>query len=473
MSAVAQLSIEAERSEPFLYHDAERPGFVAVLQQQPNGRKVQRCLKLAELPTGLESFYGLQDVWISQGQFYKPNRRVVNLWRMPVAFVDIDTYKLPGLASLSPESHTDRLLTWCVDQNIAPPSLVVFSGRGLQVKWLIREPVPKGTLPRWHAVQRRQNALLEGFGADSQAMDASRVLRLVDTCSSRSGERVRVLHTTTTPTHGGELLPTGVVGYDFDVLADSLLPIARVELATHREGVEARRQQDALEQAVREARNVALSIIDSARLGANVGRSGGRRLVASQLAWDRLSDLRTLARLRECEDGLPPGQRDLFVFLGACFLADACVVHELPPEVVELAREFAPTWSNEEAMSCVSSVMARARAAERGETVKFRGLEVPPKYRWRNETLVERLAVTPAEERQLRAIISRTECTRRDTERHAAARRAAGCVPREDWLAAIELKRQRARALRQEGWTFRGIAKELDVSPATAKNYCR
>ena len=304
-------------------------------------------------------------------------------------------------------------------------------------------------------------------------MDASRVLRLVDTHSSRSGERVRVLHRTTTPTHGGELLPTGVVAYDFEVLADSLLPMDRLELSAHREQVEAQRQQDALEKAAREARKATVGILESARSGGDAGRSRGNRLVASQLAWDRLGDLRTLARLRGCEDGLPPGQRDLFVFLGACFLADACVVRDLLPEVVELAREFAPSWSNAEVVSCISSVMARAQAAARGETVTFRGLKVPPRYRWRNETLVERLAITPVEERQLRTIVSRQECTRRDTERHAAARRAAGAVPRADWLANVELKRQRARSLKQEGWSIRRIAQTLGVSPASVSDYCR
>jgi hypothetical protein len=433
---------------------------------------VQRCIKLDELAAGLNPFYGQQDVWISQGEFFKPNRRVVNLWRMPVAFVDIDVYKVSGDQSLSPASHASRLLTWCDDHNLAPPSLVVFSGRGLQVKWLFRQPVPKGTLPRWYAVQRRLNALLQGFGADSQAMDASRVLRLVDTHSSRSGERVRVLHATTTPTHGGELLPSGVVAYDFEVLAESLLPIDRLELSAHREQADARRRQDALEVQARAARKSAIKIIDGASSVERVGRVGARRLVPSQLAWDRLDDLRTLARLRGCEDGLPPGQRDLYVFLGACFLADACIVRELLPEVVELAREFAPSWSDEEVMSCTSSVMARAVAAERGERVTFRGLEIPPKYRWRNDTLIEYLSVTPEEERQLRTIISKKERTRRDTERHAASRHAAGAIPREDWLANVELKRQQARRLRQEGWSVRRIAHALGVSPGTAHNYC-
>lgn len=81
-----------EQEEPYLYHDVSRPGFAAVLQQYPDGRRRQRSFKLNELPEMLGLLYDLPDVWISQGEFYKPNRKVVNLWRMSLAYVDVDSY---------------------------------------------------------------------------------------------------------------------------------------------------------------------------------------------------------------------------------------------------------------------------------------------------------------------------------------------------------------------------------------------
>ena len=40
------------------------------------------------------------------------------------------------------------------DEGIPPASLVVHSGRGLYLKWLLKSPLPQAALPRWNAVQR-------------------------------------------------------------------------------------------------------------------------------------------------------------------------------------------------------------------------------------------------------------------------------------------------------------------------------
>jgi len=64
-------------------------------------------------------------------------------------------------------------------------------------------------------------------------------------------------------------------------------------------------------------------------------------------------------------------------------------------EVTELAREFAPTWTAQEVKSCVSSVLARAGAAARGEMVEFKGKKVDRRYRYKTATLIELLRITP------------------------------------------------------------------------------
>lgn len=196
-------------------------------------------------------------------------------------------------------------------------------------------------------------------------------------------------------------------------------------------------------------------------------------MVPSQLAWDRLGDLRKLAELRGFEKGLPSGQRNLFVFLSACFLADARLAVDLVAEVVQLAREFAPTWSNAEVMSCVSSVVARAQASARGETVLFDGQSVDPRYRWKNETLIEWLSISAEEERQLKTIIGLDERRRRDTARHVESRRRAGCIPRDAYLGEAEARRREAREYRAAGWTMRAIAAKLGVSVGAVANYCK
>ena len=45
----------------------------------------------------------------------------------------------------------------------------------------------------------------------------------------------------------------------------------------------------------------------------------------------------------------------------------------------------------------------------RGETVEYAGVQVDPRYRWRNDTLIQRFGITQDEERQLTTIVSQGE----------------------------------------------------------------
>ncbi len=363
---------------------------------------------------------------------------------------------------MSTEAQVDALLMACDDGGIPPPSVVLFSGRGLQVKWLFSVPVPAAAVPRWHAVQRQLNAQLAAFGADPLAMDASRVLRLDGTSSSKSDSLVRVVHSATTPTDGGQLLPCGVVGYDFDVFASELLPVGREEIAAQRERRDIEKAQDAAQKSAREAVRRNLVVIRGGPV-----RSGSP-LIPSQLAWDRLGDLRRLAEMRGFERGLPPGQRDLFVFLGACFLAQACLVRNLKREVLELAAEFSPGWSDAEVMSCVSTALTKAQAAARGEKVLFAGNDVDPRYRWSNDALIGTLAITAAEQSALKTIIGTDERRQRDKVRKRHVRRLGGSVPRDEWLTNVERTRVAVKVLRASGWTLRAIGEKLGISASTA-----
>lgn len=459
-----------DQPEPFFYHDAERTGYVALLEQRGNQKK-QRIVRLSNLAEAIQGMAGANDCWISQGEFFKPDRRIVHLSRMQVAFVDLDTYKAPRFVNIRIEAQLGQVLTFCYDKQIPEPSIVVFSGRGLQAKWLFSAPVPAAALPRWAAVQRALNRLLLDFGADLQAMDASRVLRLDGTISSRSGETIRVVHRAMTPTMGGQRLASGAVAYDFDELAETLLDLQRDELAAKDAEGTVRRAQDALAKANREAQRASLVLIPGGLeqcTGANP-----RPLVPSQLAWDRIADLRTLAKIRGHDGGLPRGQRNLFVFLSACFLAQAHLVRNLGPEIDALASEFSPDWTQSEIASCVSSVVTRAKAAARREKVLFNGLQVDARYRFSNTTLVEALEVTDSEALELKTILPAEEARRRNTQRHEVTRRQKGALMRDMYVDRASSRRGQAIELALAGVSRKSIATELGVSVSAVHGYLK
>ncbi|WP_230971294.1 hypothetical protein [Nitrogeniibacter aestuarii] len=452
-----QLLLALDCEEPYLIHQPELPGFISILVQGKDGRKRQQPHRLEALPNVLERLTPDLDTWISQAQFRKPNRRAVNVWRMPVAFVDIDTYKIPALQGLSVSMLLARLLMTCDDAGVPEPSLVVWSGRGLQAKWVFESPVPSRALPRWQALQNELCRRLAPIGADLMARDVSRVLRLVDTVNTKSGERVRLVHQASVPTMGGIRRGQNIV-YAFDALFDELMPVTRGELDALRVERDENAVRHELERSARVSQGGRLTLLHGGKANLKGGIENLRPFVPSQLAWDRVGDIRKLAELRGWGNGAPAGERNLPLFLCACFLAQALIVPKLEFELAALARELAPTWTRAQVGSCVSAVFERAKAAARGETVTFGGIQVDPRYRWKNATLIELLQIRPEEERQLATIISKTESRRRSAERSRAQREANGAQNRAEWRASHSAKRLQAVKMREEGATWQTIA---------------
>ena len=414
-SAVEQLSLfEAEQ-----YHDINRHGFFSLLVGSPTGKR-QDSYRLSQMPVVLSMLDHSRDTWLSQAEFIRPNRRVVNLARIGLLFADLDTYRVPALSGRSPDQLAASVLYHCADEGVPAPSLLVFSGRGIQAKWFLDRPLPRQALPRWNACQRHLVDRLAALGADPAAKDASRVLRLVDTVNSKSGEVCRVAHVE----NGPDGQP---VRYSFDYLAEMLLPVARWDIETQRQERIERRQ---------------LQLVPGGR-SSNLRGFSGR-----QLAWDRLEDLRRLAELR---GGVREGDRmqHLFWRLNFLLLSGATNSVQMYHEAAALARELDSSW-NYRSMELMT-LYAKAKQYEAGEKVEFGGRQFAPLYTPRNDTLINLFQITDDEQRTLRTLISRDMAKERDRERHTARRRAAGAVDRETYEANS--------ASRQKPWEALGMSR--------------
>jgi hypothetical protein len=285
-------------------------------------------------------------------------------------------------------------------------------------------------------------------------LDASRVLRLDQTVNSRSGEIVRVVH-------------QSGARYDFNQLADALLPLTRAKLQQLRQERAERAADPEYQKRPATRTKGHLTAIDTGALGHL------RPFIGAQLAWDRLADLRTLAQLRGWTQGAPDGSRDLAVFIGASFLAQAVPnVPRFYDELRVLGREFAPHWTFREVNASASAVIDRMKRMAKGETVEYAGVQVDPRYRWRNDTLIQRFGITPDEERRLATIVSRGEAARRHAEREvqrrAEQREAAGAMTRAAYEGNAEQKRATARLLKAQGKTWSDIADEVGYKNAEA-----
>jgi hypothetical protein len=397
----AQLALFEPDDEARAYHDADRWGYFSLLVGQGSSRK-QDSYKLAVMPAILGMVDATRDTWLSQAEFTVPNRRVVNLLRIGLLFADLDTYRLPWAQGRTPEQLAAAVLHHCAEEGLPAPSILVYSGRGIQAKWLLDGTIPRAALPRWNACQRYLIDRLAAVGADPIAKDASRVLRLVNTVNTKSGNVCRVVHVNNGP--DGE-----PVRYAFDYMAEMLLPVARWTIEQQRRDRAERRQ---------------LKLLPGGKSDNLRGFSG------RQLAWDRLEDLRKLAELR---GGVQEGERmqHLFWRLNFLLLSGATNSGLMYHEAAALAAELDPAWSyrSKELMT----LYAKAKAYEAGEKVSLGGKEFAPLYTPRNDTLISLFRITDDEQRQLKTVISADMARERDRERHKARRRAAGAVDRQTY----------------------------------------
>ena len=360
------------------------------------------------------------DTYMSQAFFARPCRRAVHVAWMTHGYIDLDLYKLPvppnpGIAAIF-------LRTFCGDEGIPEPSIIVFSGRGIYCKWMWSSPLPRAAAGRAVAVNRALVRRFTEWGADPRAVDVSRILRIVGTTNSKSGRQAEILHQAE---RDGEVLT-----YEFNAFADGVLKYTLEQVRGFREQAKARAE-------IRAQREIQQ-------------KHGHRRpFVAEDWCCGVLEDLRILADIR-WGGIVQPGYRDIFGHVGACCLAHIAAPDQLWHEILAWGRIILPAdYALTPAFkSDCSTLLRNAKRAAEGGTDTYRDREVSPIYTYRANTLIERLAITPDEERLLTRLISPAEKHRRLMER----RRAAGEIERGLWLAQHAISRDRP-------WETEGISR--------------
>ena len=392
------------------------------------------------LPEVLRTIGDTPDCYISQGEFKRPNRRTVNLLRMGVCWADLDYYNVMREFS-TPQHMCSAFLQHCVDIGLPLPSILIDSGKGAYAKWILDRPIPHQALPRWNAVQRLLLERIEEFGADRNASDASRVLRIVGTRNAKTGRNVEILWEN----------PYSLT-YDFEDLVFEVLPLSREE---YRAKWRAENQKPTV-------RQKSLFIAKERRLETD------RRVVQHlynpyTLNWNRLIDLRKLVELRSWN--VPPkGWQDKFLFFSTCFLSWSMKPQRLYQEVEQLALEFAPEWSLSEVRGVLSTTIKRAQQAADAELVDWDDRKVDPRYRWSNQRLIEELQVTADEQQHMLTIIDTKEKYQRRNKKRSKQSRGA-------YLSRAADRRLEARQLRQQGLSIRRIAEKMKISKSQVQRY--
>ena len=348
----------------------------------------------------LEQDFNQENVYISINTFYSTFRRLEYLKELKAQFIDLDIYKT-GFTKTQIIMHLE---TDYFNKSIPRPNLIIDSGRGLYLIWLLNS-VPSKALPLWKAVEEYLYSVLKPFGADRQALDPTRVLRVPGSINSKSKTTVSIID-------------------EYDYIYD-----------------------------LREIQNEYLPELKPKEK--KKGRPSKTVFIHRErsLYFARIQDITKLCELREYD---LKGHRELILFLYryylCYFLEDTKKALE---DVLELNREFIYPLSENE-------VIRATRSAEKVYLSKDKD------YRYKNETLIELLEITELEETHMTTIISDKEYKRRKNIRNKKAYgeklRADGKVSEKDKIAE---RRAKIKDLLAQGLKQKDICSQLDISKPT------
>ena len=390
---------------------------------------------------------GRYDLYLTQNRF-QGRRKVLqqHVRELSALYVDLDYYDVPEVNGRPPEAIYEMALALLAKADIPEPSLVLSSGQGIYLVWL-HTPVGWQELPRWQDCQYRMWKLLKPLGADAQARDAARVLRVVGTMNSKNGGFVYSLRDAG-PRRG------------FEELATSILPAG-----------------------LREAEGRPDAELHDLRMQRAARREykAPRRYTERSLWLARWADLQILRRLRY-GDGPMDDFRDRWLFIAGVamsWITDPPEPQFLERELVGLAEEVGG-WEEDFSRSRLQAVLDRVRRAARGETVVWEGSEWDPRYVFKTETILSEkwLGITPEEQRHMYNLIDEDEKRRRNTENRREKRRAEGVKARMQYEeargASLQKNRAEARHLRDIfGLSTSEIAQIKGVSERTARRWLK
>jgi hypothetical protein len=436
-----ETSAQKQRIEEAKSYQREGEGFFSLLWVI-DGEFRQYSYLLSSLQEVLGNLKEGVDTWISQAKFVRANRRLVNFYSVAVFFCDLDTYKDERLRQLEPMSLLKELLFLCALEDLKPPSLVVFSGRGLQAKWLLEEEVDPLNLSKWRACQKEIATKLKPMGADHFALDPSRVLRVVGTTNTKSGQLVEVVH--------GQL--NEPIRYDFTEMCEQLIP----------------RNHPVYQPEQPSKRRAKAHRSPSKKQKGDAGKFGPELYEWSwetNLATLRFYDLRKLIELRGGR--VEEGSRMHFLFWCLNFFCFTRLVDDektLMEEAQELVNVIDPDWNFER--SALSTLLSKSIAHSKGKVLVYNGHTYPPLYTPKNDYLVDLFSITVDEQHQLNSIHSTAVAHQRRLLSYERRHRKDGRVSRQEYLESVTDSnlREKIASLRQKGMSTRAISKIVGVN---------
>lgn len=294
-----------------------------------------------------------------------------------------------------------------VNEDVIPaPSVIIFTGGGLHVKWYIKDyaATVKKNSTVWNRVENYLVKSLKELGADKRVKDPARVLRIPGTINSKNDEVVRVVVDNKLPL------------YDLYDLYNKYTPYKTQE--------------------------------------APKNNKRGKILLRSKntLNYSRLKDLETLLDLRDYDlSGIRNGF--LMFYTTYYILVNETDYEETLQEIKQISSRI-----KSKKYTSLSELKSFVRNGLKKVEEHKKGHKVLPN----NETIIEWLEISEEEQKQLLTIKSNEiKKENNNNQRREKRRNENGLTDKQQEL--LDLKKK-AESLRNKGLSNRAIAKEFGCS---------
>lgn len=345
------------------------------------------------------------DIFATPNTFKGRKRNKANVLQLRMLWQDIDNVK-------DVEATIKAIDKLVLEDKIPKYHKIVNSGRGIHVKWIIRDYAgTQKNIKAWESLQRYLYKQLKSLGADRNAIDVARVLRVVGTYNSKSNTLVK------------EIVDNNFEYYDLYELYDKFI------YKPYKEQEKVQQKKEKKKSKIRVLTNTY-----------NLNKS-------------RLMDLEKLLELRNNE--MYDIRNKFMMLYGTYYLLCGYSVEATEQRLLELNEiiKSKKRASKSEIKTIVRNGLKRADGSSE-EDVKL----LLPK----NETIIEMLQITSEEQKELKTIIDKDTKLKRFNDTRKANRR------NEDGLTSREKKKQdlikAVQKLKGEGFNNTEIAKKVGIS---------
>ena len=343
-----------------------------------------------------------KDTYVSQNSFIKESRQLINLNRLHSIYIDIDCYN---------KNLTKEDVIYLLEKmygEIPRPNYLIDSGRGVYYIILINENKKK--LAEWQTIEKFLYNKMEWLGADAKCLDATRVLRIINSVNSRNNGVVKILDQ-----------------YDYNYSIDEILENYIPEIPKYKKAKKKKKGRP----------RKFVSLFNLYNLYAS-----------------RIQDIETLCRLRKYNMN---GYRETTLFLYRYF---SNVFHDDEEKSLDNMLEL---------NSMFTEPLSEAKLINDTESASRYYKDV--RYKYSNAKLISLLDITLEEQKELITIISTKEKYRRNNlRRYKENRNEEGKTKKE---IEIEVQSKLSKELKQKKFTNKQIAEKLGISESTVKRYLK